>query len=161
LSLDWNAKNCPAMQKVWDWDNEQGGFETLTNEQLDERRERFGLDFAILNDLIWASVLIDAGSITDANVATVAKRIYMSIQMNLWNPVGYYKNDDPENGFIPKDGMPSLTQIYNRVNGFVGLRVNIAPTTDAQWWKRVRKMIEDPANTAMNRIVNEKKEVAA
>lgn len=148
------------MQKVWDWDAEHGGYENLTNEQHDERREKFALEFAILDDMIWSSIMIDVGSITEQNVETVAKRLYMSIQMNLWNAIGYYKNDDPEQGFMKPDSCPRLSQVYERSLGFVGLTVNVAPLTDAQWWKRIRKMIEEPADRAMKHMVNEKKEKA-
>lgn len=161
MSLDWNAATCPAMQKVWEWDAAQGGFDNLTNEDFDTRKSLFALDFARLDDLIWASLVMDVGTLTEANLQTATKRLYIAMQMNLWGPVGYYKNDDPEQGFIGKDSMPSVRQVYERVSDYVGLRVNISPTTDAQWWKRIRKQFEDDVQRSINRVLTQNEKATA
>jgi len=155
MSLNWNAADCPAMQKVWEWDAANGGFDNLTNEQHDERRALFAVDFARLDDTIWASIMVEAGGITENSIDTWVKRLYMGMRMRLWSAVLYPDNTDSDRDFLATSAAPFVDDVHERVSGFMGLTVNVAAITDAAWWKKNRRMMEQDAQRGLNKIARQ------
>lgn len=153
MPLNWNASKCPAMQKVWDWDKQQGGFDTLTNGQIDERRDRFAVEFAILDDMIWSTIAVKIGRITEENAEDYALRLWTLMRMGDFSPVGYKKEDG---SFLGRKDCASYEEVYDRVLSFIGLSTNVSDESRTAFWKSVRKTYEDDATFAHRRMMKNK-----
>jgi len=136
MALNWNASDCPAMQDVWEWDNNHPD---ATDEQMDERSNLFAVQFARLDDMIWASLMVEAGSLTENTADKWAERLYIGIGARLWSPVLYEDNRANDKEWLSRHSMVAFDDVKQRVDDYMGLTVNVAPISDAAWWKKVRQ----------------------
>lgn len=152
MALNWNAADCPAMQDVWEWDHNHPD---ATNQEMDERSHLFAVQFARLDDMIWAALMVEAGSLTQATAEKWAERLYTGIGVRLWSPILYEDKRNNDKEWISQHGVVPFEDVEQRVNDYMGLTVNVGAISDAAWWEKVRRHYQHAIN-----YHNRKKEAA-
>lgn len=157
MSLNWNAGKCPALQPMYDWYEERGGYDNMTKEQREEAEQRFDLLWAVRDDMIWSMVAVKMGSITADNAEEYAMRLWTLMRMGDWSPVGYKKQDG---SFLGRKDCASYEEVYERVLSFVGLSANVTTESRAAFWKSLRRLYEDDAASAHRRMMSNREVTA-
>ena len=83
--------------------------------------------------MIWATMIVDIGEITEKNAMRFAERLYQ------WETIV---------GTISSDG-ERLT--FADVKAHIGLRTNVITTSDAKWRKRISSKLEEKAREAVRK----------
>lgn len=105
MALEWNLTDIEGIDEILEDDHER----------------------SILEALIYASITVGLGSITEDNVQTWAYRLWVAERLfgGIW---------------VFEDGTRNLRA--SELRKYIGFKVNVADETDATWWERIAAVTE-------------------
>lgn len=124
MSLNWNLTKVKELDKLHEDDNWSG----------------------IIDMMIWATMMVDMGDITEKNWQEFAARIYLHQKM--WGAM--LAQTDKETG---KREDFFITPFH--VKRLIGLSTNVGTKTNAQWLKRMGKLQMEEAAREVAKYRNE------
>jgi hypothetical protein len=99
-----------------------------------------GMEWSITEIMIWYTIAIDLGEITDENAGEFFQRI--SIWERIMGPAFFYTEDGDK-----KDRYMTLADVKRRV----GLSTNVVNLTRSKWNKRIMEILNRDAESKMYR----------
>ena len=118
MSLNWDLSKCKDVDKI----------------------KGDGLPWVITECLIWYTMAVDLGSITEDNIDEFCTRMY--ITDNASTPMMY-------------DGKEHRSITYAEVKDRIGLSTNVCHRTKAQFSKRIASMLRDGAESKLRKMKRE------
>ena len=120
MALHWDITNCKNMESL----------------KVEETGE-----WAITHSLIWLTIAVDMGQITDKNIGEFYART------KVWEAL---------TGGMVKNGSEDYFLTFADIHKRIGLTTNVCNVTITNWFKRINKMLTENRYGTMNGISDNK-----